>query len=259
MSFGVCEQSLIPVRRDSNHRSEMVTQLLFGETYTVIEALKEWVNIRISNDNYEGWIELKQHSSISDQEFKHLSGNPFFISTDLVQVISNNSKNTIFPILLGSNIYGEQNTPYFLNKQEYTFGGEMATSNANSNASTIIENALMYQHSPYLWGGKSPFGIDCSGFVQMTYYLSGIKLLRDASQQATQGETINMISEASAADLCFFDNEEGEITHVGILLPENKIIHASGQVRIDSIDHQGIYNTNTQSYSHNLRLIKRLI
>jgi gamma-D-glutamyl-L-lysine dipeptidyl-peptidase len=259
MSFGVCELSLIPVRKESNHRSEMVSQLLFGETYTVIENNEEWCLIRITNDNYEGWIEFKQHAPISEQEFKHLGSNPYFISTDLVQVINNISKNTIFPILLGSNIYAEPNKAYFLNKQEYIYNGEMASSSDNPKKSTIIENALMYHHTPYLWGGKSPFGIDCSGFTQMAYYLSGIKLLRDASQQATQGETINMISEAAAADLCFFDNDEGEITHVGILLPDHKIIHASGQVRIDLIDHQGIYNSITQSYSHKLRLIKRLI
>ncbi len=259
MSFGICEQSLIPVRKDANHRSEMVTQLLFGETYKVLETNDNWVNIRISNDNYEGWIDSKQHSTLSDQEFKHLSTHPYFVSTYLVQVINSITKNTIFPVLLGSNIYEKQNTPYFLNQQEYSFGGELTPSNTTTNKSTIIENALMYHHTPYLWGGKSPFGIDCSGFVQMTYYLSGIKLLRDASQQATQGETINMISEATAADLCFFDNEEGEITHVGIMLPDHKIIHASGCVRIDSIDHQGIYNTESQSYTHNLRLIKRLI
>ena len=117
----------------------------------------------------------------------------------------------------------------------------------------------MYLDAPYLWGGRSPFGIDCSGLVQMTYKLSGIKLPRDAGQQASCGTTINLLSEAQAGDLAFFDNEEGIITHVGIILPNNQIIHASGRVRVDSLDHEGIYNVKKKQYSHKLRLIKRII
>jgi cell wall-associated NlpC family hydrolase len=123
----------------------------------------------------------------------------------------------------------------------------------------IIENAYMYLHSPYLWGGRTPFGIDCSGFTQMVYKLAGIRLKRDASQQAEQGTLINLIDEARQGDLAFFDNEEGRIIHVGIMLPNNKIIHASGKVRIDSIDHHGIYNLETKKYTHNLRIIKRFV
>ncbi len=259
MSYGVCEYSVIPVRKEASHKTEMVTQLIFGQSYTILVKKKDWVQIKITDDNYEGWIEVKQVNQISEQEFKYVTSNKYLISTDLVQVITNLTTNSIFPILLGSHIYGEENKPFFLNKQEYQYNGAVASSAQKNDQAKIIENALMYHHAPYLWGGKTPFGIDCSGFVQMAYHLSGIKLLRDASQQASQGETINLISDASPADLCFFDNEEGEITHVGILLPHSKIIHASGCVRIDSIDHQGIYNSNTQSYSHKLRLIKKII
>ena len=259
MSYGICEYSLIPVRKEACNSSEMVTQLLFGHTYTIIENAGNWQQIRISDDNYEGWIEQKQVSLISENEFKQYTSETHNIVTDLVQVINNNSKNTIFPILLGSNIYGEQNKVFQINKQEYLYNGALESSKQKTSASQIIENALMYKNAPYLWGGKSPFGIDCSGLVQMAYYISGIKLLRDASQQATQGETINLITDASPADLCFFDNDEGAITHVGILLPDSKIIHASGYVRIDSIDHHGIYDLLTQSYSHKLRLIKKII
>ena len=259
MSYGICEISLIPVRKEACHSAEMVTQLLFGHTYTIIENSENWLQIRISNDNYEGWIEQKQVYLISEAEFKRYTSETHNIVTDLVQVINNNTSNTIFPILLGSNIYGEQDKAFRINKQDYIYNGALESSKQNISAKLIIENALMYKNAPYLWGGKSPFGIDCSGLVQMAYYLSGIKLLRDASQQATQGETINLITDASPADLCFFDNDEGAITHVGILLPDSKIIHASGYVRIDSIDHHGIYDSLLQSYSHKLRLIKKII
>jgi len=110
-----------------------------------------------------------------------------------------------------------------------------------------------------LWGGRSPFGIDCSGFTQMVYKLCGMPLKRDAWMQAEQGQDIHLLDETQPGDLAFFDNEEGRIIHVGILTTKNRIIHASGKVRLDSIDHQGIFNSETKRYTHNLRLLKRLI
>jgi cell wall-associated NlpC family hydrolase len=117
----------------------------------------------------------------------------------------------------------------------------------------------MYLNAPYLWGGVTPFGIDCSGFTQMVYKLNGYKLKRDASQQATQGEALSFIEESEAGDLAFFDNEEGKIIHVGIIMSDNYIIHASGKVRIDRIDHLGIYNVDTERHTHKLRVIKKIV
>ena len=122
----------------------------------------------------------------------------------------------------------------------------------------LIENALMYLNAPYLWGGRSPLGIDCSGFTQMVYRLQGINLPRDAYQQAEVGTTLSFIEESDPGDLAFFDNNEGKITHVGIILEENHIIHASGKVRIDRIDQQGIFNTEIGTHTHKLRLIKSI-
>ena len=126
------------------------------------------------------------------------------------------------------------------------------------NYTRLLENAYMYLNSPYLWGGRSPFGIDCSGFTQMVFKLCGISLPRDTGQQVELGVTINLIEESKTGDLVFFDNAEGKISHVGIIIPGNQIIHASGKVRIDRIDHQGIYNDEMKNYSHNLRVIKRI-
>ena len=117
----------------------------------------------------------------------------------------------------------------------------------------------MYLNSPYLWGGRSPFGIDCSGFTQMVFKLNGIKLPRDAYEQAEIGKTLNFIEETQKGDLAFFDNEEGKIIHTGIIIDKNKIIHSSGKVRIDNLDHYGIFNAETGKYSHNLRLIKKVV
>jgi cell wall-associated NlpC family hydrolase len=123
----------------------------------------------------------------------------------------------------------------------------------------LVKTAYQYLNSPYLWGGKTPFGIDCSGFTQMVYKLNGYKLLRDASQQSTQGEVLSFIEESEPGDLAFFDNEEGKIIHVGIMLENNYIIHASGKVRIDRLDHLGIYNAEINRHTHRLRVIKKII
>ena len=151
------------------------------------------------------------------------------------------------------------NQTFYIGEEKYVFEGQISNNNETPNRKVILENAMMYLNSPYLWGGRSPFGIDCSGFVQMVFKAVGVKLLRDASQQATQGETISFLSEAQQGDIVFFDNEEQQIIHVGILLGNNKIIHASGKVRIDIIDHEGIYNVDTKKYTHKLRLIKKLV
>jgi cell wall-associated NlpC family hydrolase len=117
----------------------------------------------------------------------------------------------------------------------------------------------MYLNAPYLWGGKTPFGIDCSGFTQMVYKLNGYNIYRDASQQATQGEALSFIEESEPGDLAFFDNNEGSITHVGIIMKDNYIIHAHGCVRIDRLDHTGIFNNEMNTHTHKLRVIKRII
>ena len=120
---------------------------------------------------------------------------------------------------------------------------------------------LMYNWvgTPYQFGGSTKNGIDCSGFTQMVYRLNGFKLLRDASQQATQGDALSFIEESTAGDLAFFDNNEGDIIHVGIIMENHHIIHAHGKVRIDRIDHTGIYNVDTNTHSHKLRVIKSIV
>lgn len=249
---------MAPCRSEASDRSEMVTQILFGETIMVFEQKGSWCKIATSWDNYECWIDGKMFCFISKREYDSLQENKAVISMDLVQVLQNVENNSIQAIVLGSNLPNFKNNNCQIEKTKWKFEGSVLENIAEPNKHQLVEHAFMYLNSPYLWGGRSPFGIDCSGFVQVIYKMSGFNLPRDASQQALIGSTLSFIEEAEEGDLAFFDNEEGNIIHVGIILNNNRIIHASGQVRIDRIDHQGIFNVDTRRYSHNLRLMKKV-
>lgn len=259
MYYGICNLSIVPCRAEPSDKSEMVTQLLFGEHFQIIEVQKKWLYIRTAYDNYDCWIDTKQCMFISEETYNELQEIPIHVAADIIQLITHKEKNEVLPILLGSTL------PYFdgesINLQgiEYLYDGQVNTSLTKYPKSKLIEFALNYLNTPYLWGGRSPFGIDCSGLSQLVYKLAGIKIPRDAYQQAEIGTTLNFVEEAEPGDLAFFDNELGQIIHVGIVMADNYIIHASGKVRIDRLDHYGIFNKETHQYTHNLRILKRLI
>lgn len=255
--YGICNLSVVPVRKEASDRSEMVTQLLFGEQFEVVGKNKQWRKIRVSYDGYEGWIDEKQFAVLTSDEFKDLNDKSHPLSMDLVQVVD--KEGLVFPIVLGSTLPFLKEKLCLLGATPYKFEGHIREPDTFADKSLLVENAHMYLNTPYLWGGRSPFGIDCSGFTQVVYKLSGIKLQRDAFQQAEQGMTLNFIAEAEPGDLAFFDNEEGKIIHVGIVISGSRIIHAAGKVRIDKVDHQGIYNVDTKKYTHKLRVVKRLL
>lgn len=256
MLYGICNLSIIPVRLESNDRSEMVTQLLFGEHFIILENKKNWCKIRAAFDNYEGWIDTKQYLSISEETFLNLEKDTLTVTSELIDFV-NDKKENFFTIPIGSNLPFYKNQYFFLNDAPYYYEGKI--SNSKKSKKTIVDIAFKFLNTPYLWGGKSPFGIDCSGFTQLVYKICGYNLLRDASQQASQGIVLSFIEESEPGDLAFFDDEEGNITHVGILLKENFIIHAHGKVRIDKIDYSGIFNIESNRHTHKLRIIKKII
>ena len=269
MNFGICLQSIIPVRIEPSHPSEMVTQILSGELYRVIGKEDQWLLVQLVYDNYEGWIDQKQSFPLEEEEFIRLINAETPTSFDLVQLLSNETRQTITPILLGSSLPGISEQKYSIAQELFFFEGlisdplaietQFTTESRQKAKQSLIDGAMLYLNAPYLWGGRSPFGIDCSGLTQMVYKLKKIRLLRDAGQQATQGDPLNFISEAEPGDLAFFDDEEGNITHVGLMMNRSRILHASGKVRIDMIDHEGIYNEEEKRYTHKLRVIKRII
>jgi hypothetical protein len=252
--FGICNLAIIPLRAEPNDRSEIVSQVLFGEHFEVVEELKQWRKIRLQFDNYEGWVDSKQFQPISELAYNTLSNEAIVLNADLIDYISA-PNNTLLPIPLGASIS-------FLNHPEINvacFEFDGTKTSGVKDKSQLITTAFLYLNAPYLWGGKTPFGIDCSGFTQMVYKLNGYQLSRDASQQAAQGDALSFIEESEPGDLAFFDNEEGAIIHVGIIMENNYIIHASGKVRVDRLDHLGIFNPETQKHTHKLRVIKKII
>lgn len=257
--YGICNLSVVPCRKEPSDRSEMVTQLLFGEYFYILERQDNWLRIKIAFDDYEGWIDKKQILSIEQHTFDILNTTEEYYSNELIQLIKDDKTSNFFPIVMGSSLPNFDSSECAVENQSYTYDGEFTKGLLPLGKQGILETAMMYLNAPYLWGGKTPFGIDCSGFTQIVYKLNGIKLKRDAYQQAEQGETLSFVEEAEAGDLAFFDNEEGRIIHVGIVMDNNKIIHASGKVRIDGFDHQGIFNNDKKDYSHRLRLLKRVV
>ncbi|RPG65527.1 MAG: hydrolase Nlp/P60 [Flavobacteriaceae bacterium TMED42] len=237
------------MRKENSHQSEMVSQLLYGECYKIVEKRKNWVKIRLEWDGYEGWIDQNQLNKISRESFDKITQSTFKISIDLVNYITT-EENLLFPVLIGSDLRG-------LKTLRHRFEGEFER--PKKLKKSLISTAYLFLNAPYLWGGKTLLGIDCSAFTQMVYKINGVKLSRDADQQSLQGQTLSFIEESEAGDLAFFDNAEGKITHVGLLLENHHIIHASGTVRIDRIDQSGIFNVETQSHSHKLRFIKKMM
>jgi cell wall-associated NlpC family hydrolase len=259
LMFGICNLSIVPVRAEPSDKSEMVSQLLLGEHFTILETQAKWVKIQNAWDNYEGWISNKQFDSLNQAQFEELNIESPKMVADIAHVIVHQNTKETMAVVMGSVLPHFSKHAFFLGKEAYKYEGSLQSLAPKNLRHAIIETAFLYLNSPYLWGGKSPFGIDCSGFSQMVYKLCGVKILRDASQQALQGSPLSFIEEALPGDLAFFDNEDGKIIHVGIVLKGNKIIHASGSVRIDKLDHQGIYNETTKNYTHNLRVIKNVI
>tara|TARA_B100000795_G_scaffold194471_1_gene148702 strand:+ start:13177 stop:13956 length:780 start_codon:yes stop_codon:yes gene_type:complete len=249
MKYGICNLSLIPLRVEAADSSELVTQVLYGELFKILESRKKWSRIRLAFDGYQGWVDNKQFAFIEQEHYMNFSKQNPILSEDLVDMVTT-PNNQILSIVMGSSL----NTIVHLN---HLFDGRRIAQKFPKN--NLIETALLYLNTPYLWGGKTPFGIDCSGFTQMVYKLNGYKLKRDASQQVEQGEALSFIEESEPGDLAFFDNSEGAITHVGIIMKDHYIIHAHGKVRIDRLDHTGIFNIDTNLHTHTLRVIKRIV
>jgi gamma-D-glutamyl-L-lysine dipeptidyl-peptidase len=257
MEYGICLMSVVPVRALPDDRGEQVTQLLFGETLQILEKAEKWIFVQLVSDSYQGWVSKGQITRITHEEFASLQLQKQWVSTDLVQVLHNKTRNSSFLVSAGSSFYDCKENSFELHGESYQFLGNMSPI-SEFQPQAIVNNAMLFLQTPYLWGGKSALGIDCSGLTQLAFKMSGKNIHRDASQQATQGEMVHLINEAQTGDLLFFDNDEGAIIHTGIMMDSSHVIHAHHKVRIDMADHLGIFNIDTKKYTHKLRVIKRI-
>lgn len=238
MNKGVCIVTVAPVRAENSDRAEIVTEILFGESADILEVNKNWTRIKMHYDGYEGWMDTKQIKPVADEELANRKIT--LITEDFSSVIMNDGRTLLS---MGSEV-------------EFP---AVASRRSHDLRESIALTAKEFLNVPYLWGGKSFFAVDCSGFTQLVYKIHHVKLPRDAYQQAEVGEPLSFVEESLPGDLAFFENSEGKIIHVGIMLENQKIIHASGKVRIDTLDSTGIFNKEMNKHTHKLRVIKSVL
>ena len=258
MKYAGCCVPVSPLRKDPSHKSEMVSQLLFGECCMVLEpAAPEdkggWIKVRCHYDEYEGWCQLSHVVEIDEENFKEADKE---LTDDWVNEIDYNGHHMYVP--LGSSLTSLTHGRAFWRKNLVKYSGKVwKPLVVKVNAKLIKQVAYKFLNTAYLWGGKSVFGIDCSGFSQMVFKFLNVPLPRDAWQQAERGEPVENLQQAHCGDLAFFANEEGRVTHVGIVLSPQEIIHSSGKVRLDKLDSEGIVNMETKQRTHSLHSIRR--
>ncbi len=238
MDKGICIVTVAPVRAENSDKAEIVTQMLFGESADILEVNKNWTQIKMHYDGYEGWMDTKQIKTVSEEELAHRKTN--VITEDFSSIIMKDGRTLLS---MGSEV-------------EFPV---VSSRRSHEHRESIVLTAKEFINIPYLWGGKSFFGVDCSGFTQLVFKVNNVKLPRDAYQQAEVGEALTFVEEAKPGDLAFFENSEGKIIHVGIMLENQKIIHASGKVRIDSLDSTGIFNQELNKHTHKLRFLKSIL
>jgi hypothetical protein len=255
MVLSICLLSVVPLRKEPAHRSEMVSQLLFGEYADIVGEEESFVKVKCLYDGYEGWVQANQLERIGKENIIEAMR----FTSAFISGVRINHRAVRVPFATPVLQQEQASLRIAGNEIEYTSASNELWDPRSPFTEENLEKAYRpYLDAPYLWGGKSVFGIDCSGFVQQVFKLFGIKLLRDAYLQAEQGSPVQDLTEAQPGDLAFFHNEKGRITHVGIILSDHKIVHASGRVRIDTIDKDGILNSETGTRSHQLHSIRRI-
>ncbi|TDG36354.1 hydrolase [Pedobacter changchengzhani] len=256
--YGICRIAIAPLRAEPSDKAEIASQLLFGEHLEILQKEENWWLVQNGYDGYQGWVDFRHLASISQAEFIAMHDCNVLVPQGYNHTLSAEN-GSLYHLSPASNLPFFKDGYCFAGPEKFKVNFEPHDANKADFAIEIISFSKFFQNTPYLWGGRNLFGLDCSGFVQIVFKLLGIKLNRDAYQQAEQGVLVGFLAECKPGDVAFFDNAEGKITHVGIMLSNNEIIHSSGKVRIDPIDDQGIFNKELGRYTHKLRIIKRFV
>lgn len=256
--YAICRVAVAPLRPEHSDTAEISSQLLFGEQVEILEDIDRWFRVRKAYDGYEGWVDFKQLQNISAEQYQQNQHCAHLAPAAPLNVIvaADGSNYYLSP---GSNLPAYADGYCYLGADKFEVSFTPKKPYAGTSIADIVATARFFKNVPYQWGGRSLFGIDCSGFVQTVFKLNGIQLNRDAWQQGEQGTTVDFLPEVKAGDVAFFDNDKGHIVHVGIMLGPNEIIHASGRVKIDPMDNEGIYSAELGRYTHKLRIVKRFI
>ena len=258
MEYGINMQATVSVREMPSRKSQMVNQLLFGDLFVVKARKDEWCLIETIDDKYEGWVYQIQVKAISEDFFKIATNSSRHYVHSLYGKVRGDNK--LLPVTRGAQFHlWDEAGNFSVEDEKFYYKKAVHSTPENPTGYGVVDMAKSYLEAPYQWGGRSPLGIDGSGLVQVVFKLNGILLPRNAAQQVSRGEQILFVEAAQTGDLAFFENQEGSIVHVGIIMDGNRILHAWGKVRIDSIDHQGIFNKEIGKYSHRLREVKRVI
>jgi cell wall-associated NlpC family hydrolase len=256
--YGVCRIAVAPIRTEPTDKAEISSQLLFGESVLIVEKTASWWLIETSYDQYQGWIDFRHINACDAETFETLA-NCKVLSPQNYNATLTAADGSLYHLSAASNLPFYENGKCFVGNDVFDVNFQPHNPEETNFHEDILKTAKFFQNTPYLWGGRNIFGFDCSGFVQTVFKLLNVKMPRDAYQQAEKGQMVAFLSECKPGDVAFFDNTEGRITHVGIMISNNEIIHSSGKVRIDPIDDQGIFNKELNKYTHQLRIIKRYI
>lgn len=269
VTHAIALHSIIPMRAEASEASEMLTQMLFGETCTVLEELPRWKRVRSDLDGQEGWVDFKMITPMSAAEYrtyyKEWRDTHARVLFPMTYAVSQNNQQTL-PLTLGTRLpnYQPDGTFSVLGVQFRIDPNMVAPEAAILNEQNLLHVTRFLLNTPYLWAGKSALGMDCSGLTQVVHTLFGHELKRNAREQITQGRAIKQLRSAKAGDLAFFDHHDDRISHVGILLDSERILHCSGRVKVERIDSEGIYSTEMADgehpdgqYTHHLVAIRR--